>query len=73
MMLRGIDSVPYLRECQVYLLIGTLITLNFKEENKMSTIIGYIIVGVITIFMTLASWSIVSKSNKDVNDDEEVK
>lgn len=36
----------------------------------MDTIIGYIIVGVVTIFMALASWVIVFKSNKDVDDDD---
>lgn len=36
----------------------------------MSTIIGYIIVGVVTVFMALASWVIVFKTGKDINDDD---
>ena len=36
----------------------------------MSTIIGYVIVGVVTIVMALASWVIVFKADKDVNDEE---
>ena len=35
--------------------------------------IGYIIVGIITIFMAFAAWTIVSKADKDVNNDKEVK
>lgn len=34
------------------------------------TTIGYIIVGIITIFMAFASWVVVSKANKDIDDDD---
>ncbi len=36
----------------------------------MSTIIGYVVVGVVSVFMILASWVIVFKPGKDVNDEE---
>lgn len=32
--------------------------------------IGYIIVGLITIIMALGSWIIVSKADKNINDDD---